>query len=142
MREIPEVTKAKEIVTRGADGMCRRVRRRYVGARRPFGASFPCLHPQSQHEYAIANTRLRHGARREWTSLSIGNLAHTSSFGRLRQAGLTKDQTYMSDTPRFGAWQDLATEVTEITEGGGLVFYARCALCALWLNPDLGVPGI
>jgi len=45
----------------------------------------------------------------------------------------------MSGTPRSGARQDLATEVTEITEGGGLVFHA---LCALWLNPDLGVPGI
>jgi hypothetical protein len=48
----------------------------------------------------------------------------------------------MSGTPRSGARQDLATEVTEITEGAGLVFYALCALCALWLNPDLGVPGI
>ncbi len=48
----------------------------------------------------------------------------------------------MSGTPRFGARQDLATEVTEITEGGCLFFYARRALCALWLNPDLGVPGI
>jgi hypothetical protein len=53
-----------------------------------------------------------------------------------------RGRTYMSGTPRFGARQDLATELTEITEGGGLVFYARCALCALWLNPDLGVPGI
>jgi len=45
----------------------------------------------------------------------------------------------MSGTPRFGARQDLATEVTEITEGGCLFFYARRPL---WLNPDLGVPGI
>ena len=37
---------------------------------------------------------------------------------------------YMSGIPRSGAWQDLATEVTEITEGGGLIFYALCALCA------------
>src|SRR5262249_30200453 len=49
---------------------------------------------------------------------------------------------YIPGTPRSGAQQDLATEVTEITEGGGLVFYALCPLCALWLNPDFGVPGI
>ena len=36
----------------------------------------------------------------------------------------------MPGTPRSGARQDLATEVTEITEGGGLVFLL-CALCAL-----------
>jgi hypothetical protein len=93
MSEMSEVTKAKEVVTRGADGMCRRVRRRYIGARRPFGASLPCLQPQSQHEFAIAYMRLRHSARSESTSLSGGNLAHTSSFVKLRQAGLTKDQT-------------------------------------------------
>jgi hypothetical protein len=57
MREISGVTKAKEIVTRGDEGMCRRVRRRYIGVRRPFGASLPCLQPQSQHEYAIAAQR-------------------------------------------------------------------------------------
>src|SRR5215475_6600919 len=39
MREISGVTKAEEIVTRDTDGMCRRVRRRYIGGRRPFGAS-------------------------------------------------------------------------------------------------------
>src|SRR6266508_247938 len=49
-----------------------------------------------------------------------------------------RNPIYMSGTPRFGARQDLATEVTEITEGGRLVFYARRPLCALWLNP---VPG-
>jgi hypothetical protein len=30
----------------------------------------------------------------------------------------------------------------QITEDYDLVFQALCALCALWLNPDLGVPGI
>jgi hypothetical protein len=53
-------------------------------------------------------------------------------------------RSYMSGTPGSGTRQDLATEVTEITEGGGLVFYALCtlcALCALWLNPYPGVPG-
>ena len=47
--------------------------------------------------------------------------------------------TYMNGTPRSGVDQDLATEVTEITESGELVFHP---LCALWLNPHLGVPGV
>jgi hypothetical protein len=49
---------------------------------------------------------------------------------------------YMPGTPRSVARQDIATEVTEITEGGGLVLYALCPLCALWLNLNLGAPGI
>jgi len=52
------------------------------------------------------------------------------------------DLRVMSGIPGSGVWQDLATEVTEITEGAGLIFYALCALRALWLNLDLGAPGI
>lgn len=44
----------------------------------------------------------------------------------------------MSGTPRSGGEQDLATEITEITESGDLVFPALCTLCALWLGSTSG----
>jgi len=60
----------------------------------------------------------------------------------LGERRIYRNQTHMSGPPSSGARQDPATEVTEITEGGGLVFML-CALCVLrWLNPDLDAPVI
>jgi hypothetical protein len=46
------------------------------------------------------------------------------------------ESIYMSGTPRSGARQDLATEVTEITEGGGLVFMLCALRCAAVAQSD------
>jgi hypothetical protein len=46
------------------------------------------------------------------------------------------ESIYMPGTPRSGARQDLATEVTEITEGGGLVFMLCALRCAAVAKSD------